>query len=89
MAFTFTYNGWRRESGLAAQRSMLILHIEEIENLIAGYETQKSLDQMGQKNLAALQEMLKRREENLLTLDNDIAGDAGDDNPFFSTRPVQ
>jgi hypothetical protein len=91
MAFAWTHGGWRRETTAAAQRDKLILHIEEIENAIGGYERNQALDQMAARNLTALQEMLKRREEDLAAL-NDTLGltpGAAADNPFVCVRPVE
>ncbi|HOR28490.1 MAG TPA: hypothetical protein PLG73_10760 [Candidatus Sumerlaeota bacterium] len=89
MAFSWTYGDWRLETDLEARRIKLIQHIQEIENLIGGYETQKALDQTAARNLAALQEMLKRREEDLGALEDALGLAPGqfDDQPFVELRP--
>lgn len=91
MAFAWSHGGWRRETDLSARRDELILHIEEIEAAIGGYQTQKALDQEATRNLTALQEMLKRREEDLAALEDvlGITPGVSDDQPFVSMRPVE
>ncbi len=49
MATTWTHNGWRRESGATAQRTMLILHIEEVEQAIAAFQSQGAMSQRAQR----------------------------------------
>lgn len=81
------YGGWRRESGLAAQRAMLILHIEEVEAMLSGFAEQESLGMRGQRHNQTeyRQDLEKRLEE----LDDKIAAaNATDMNPFFGVRPT-
>lgn len=89
MAFTWSHGGWRRLTDFSARRDELVLHIEEIEAKIGDWETQKSLDQEGRRNLTALQDMLKRREEDLSELEDALGITPGQsvDEPFVELRP--
>lgn len=86
MATSWSYNGWRRESGSTAQRAMLILHIEEVEQYLAAFKSQGAADQSaGRYDLEAY---LKRLEEHLAkydeALDLDLLADA---DPLVMAKP--
>lgn len=63
MANTWTHGGWRRETGLAAQRAKLILHIEEVEARLADWAKQSSQGQSGDRY--ALEQYLNKLEARL------------------------
>jgi hypothetical protein len=49
MANTWSYNDWRRQSGATAQRERLLLHIEEVEQRLADWQTQGAYEQRGSR----------------------------------------
>jgi len=67
MATTWSHNGWRREDGYAAQRAKLILHIEEVENRLADWQTQSAQGQSGAR--FQLEQYLSKLESKLRELD--------------------
>ena len=83
----WTYGGWRREATTTLQRTMLILHIEEVEALISSY---KSLGAMSQQaSRFELEATLARLEKHLENY-NDVLGlglDA-DIQPFVQAKPI-
>lgn len=80
----WTYNGWRRESGLAAQRAMLILHLEEVESKLAGFFSFGHTGRQAER--FDLQSYRDRLEKQLSDLDDEIAADS--ETPFVRARPA-
>lgn len=85
----WTYGGWRRETDLTARREQLILHIEEIEAALSGFQKLGALEQ--QATRFELEELLKRREADLAALEDALGLTPGnaEDQPFVSMRPVE
>ena len=83
----WSYGGWRRESTSTAQRTMLILHIEEVEALLSSY---KSLGAMSQQASRFELESYLARLDKHLTDYNDALGLGLDANiqPFVQAKPV-
>ena len=80
MATTWTYSGWRSESGATAQRAMLILHMQEVSDAIAAFASQGALSQRAERfNLV---EYLNTLQTQLDKLDIQTGNVPGDDNPF-------
>ena len=83
---SWTQGGWRRQSGSTAQRTMLILHIEEVEAYLAGYQSQSAQSNSGER--FALTEYLKRLEAKLAEYDDALGLTlTSDDEQFVKTRP--
>ena len=88
MAITWTYGGWRREVGATAQRAMLVLHIEEVEQRLAGFSGQGAMQNRAERY--QLDEYLKGLESKLADYDRNLGLDlAADIDPFVSVRPTQ
>lgn len=83
----WTYGGWRRESGSTAQRTMLILHIEEVEALLSSYKSLGAMQQ--QASRFELESYLARLEKHLEDY-NDALGLGLDANnqPFVQAKPI-
>ena len=87
MATTWTHNGWRRETGTAAQRTKLILHIEEVEQRFASFRAQGTDAQNAQR--FELDAYLARLEKKLTELEKALSLDVGADDPvFIEARPI-
>ena len=83
----WTYGGWRRETGSTAQRTMLILHIEEVESLISSYKSQGAMGQQAAR--FELDSYLVRLEKHLENY-NDVLGLGLDANnqAFVQAKPI-
>ena len=64
MATAWTYHDWRSESGTTAQRARLVLHIEEVTQVLAGYQRQSAAGQNADR-FQQLDAYLKRLEAKL------------------------
>lgn len=83
---TWSYGGWRRESGSTAQRDMLILHIEEVEELLSGYQSQSAQDQTGERY--GLEKHLEMLEKKLAVYDDALGLTLKSKEPqFVQMRP--
>ena len=83
---SWTYGGWRRESGSTAQRTMLILHAEEVEAYIAGYQSQTAHSNAGER--FGLDAYLKKLETKLAEYDAALGLTLESNQPsFVGMRP--
>jgi hypothetical protein len=79
---TWTYGAWRRQSGSSAQRSMLLLHIEEVQDKLSGFSLQSSGASSAQR--FPLIDYLKTLNSELDRLDSDL--NSGD-TTFIQGKP--
>ena len=80
-AGSWTYSGWRRESGSTAQRAMLVLHIEEVETKLADFQHMGAQSQKGSR--FELTEYLKKLEKKLAEYDAALGLSLDADDKFF------